>query len=137
MATTTRSQSRYDHRLRDLVRTTRDITCALQHGVPRSTARGWLTASAAQVVTVDVLNRDTLQLQQEVLRLRTRIQKLIALLRVLLVVLKISRFSLDQTRLPDGNDKRSLLRVIDGPRMPRHGRKQPPKIAHQLAPPSS
>ena len=34
---------------------------------------------------------DALQLQQEVLRLRTRIQKLIALLRVLLVVLKISQ----------------------------------------------
>jgi len=64
-------------------------------------------------VTVDVLNRDMLQLQQEVLRLRTRIQKLIALLRVLLVVLRISKFSLDRTRLPNGNDKRSLLRVID------------------------
>ena len=42
-----------------------------------------------------------------------RIQKLIALLRVLLVVLKISRFALDQTRLSDRSDKRSLLRVID------------------------
>ena len=52
-------------------------------------------------------------LQREVLRLQTRIQKLIALLRVLLVVLKISRFSLNQARFPDGNDKRSLLRVID------------------------
>ena len=31
----------------------------------------------------------------------------------MLVVLKISRFSLNQTRLPDGNDKRSLLRAID------------------------
>jgi transposase InsO family protein len=54
-----------------------------------------------------------MQLQQEVLRLRTRIQKLIALLRVLLVVLRISRFSFGQTRLPDGHDKGSLLRVID------------------------
>ena len=113
MATTTRTQNRYDHRLRDLVRTTQDISCALQQGIPRSTARGWLTASAAQVVSLDVLHTDTLPLQQEVLRLRTRIQKLIALLRVLLVVLKISGFSLDQTRLPDGNHKRSLLRVID------------------------
>ena len=56
---------------------------------------------------------DALQLQQEVLLLRTRIQKLIALLRVLLVVLKISRFSFDQTRLPDGQEKHSLLRAID------------------------
>ena len=57
--------------------------------------------------------RDAIQLQCEVLRLQTQIHKLIALLRVLLVVLNISRFSLNQTRLPDGNDKRSLLRVID------------------------
>ena len=56
---------------------------------------------------------DATQLQREVLRLQSRIQKLIALLRVLLVVLRVSRFSLNQMRLPDGNDKRSLLRVIN------------------------
>ena len=113
MAITTRTQNRYDHRLRELVRTTQDVSCAIQCGVPRSTARGWLTAPSVQVVTAETLNMDATQLQREVLRLQTRIQKLIALLRALLVVLKISRFSLNQTRLPDGNDKRSLLRVID------------------------
>lgn len=113
MATVTRAQSRYDHRLRDLVRSTQDINCALQQGVPSSTARGWLTEPVAPVVTIDVLSQDTRQLQQEVLRLRTRVQKLIALLRIVLVVLKLSRFSFEQTRLPDGQDKRSLLRVID------------------------
>jgi len=64
-------------------------------------------------VTAEAFNMDPTQLQREVLRLQTRIQKLIALLRVLLVVLKISRFSLNHTRLSDGNEKRSLLRVID------------------------
>ena len=64
-------------------------------------------------MTLDSLNMDATELQREVLRLQNRIQKLIALLRVLLVVLKISRVSLNQARFPDGNDKRSLLRVID------------------------
>ena len=64
-------------------------------------------------MTVDSLNMNATQLQREVLRLQTRIQKLIALRRVLLVVLKLSQFSLKQTRLPDGNEKRPLLRVID------------------------
>jgi hypothetical protein len=105
MVATTRIQNRYDHRLRELVHKTQDVSCALQYGVPRSTARSWLTAPSVQVVTADPLNMDALQLQQEVLRLRTRIQELIALLRVLLVVLKMSRFSLDQTRLPDGKEK--------------------------------
>lgn len=85
----------------------------MQRGVPRSTARNWLTEPNAEVVTLEVLNMDTLQLQQEVLRLRTRAQKLIALLRVLVVVLKVSRYSLNQARLPDGNDKSSLLRAIE------------------------
>ena len=113
MVATIRTQKRYDHRLRELVQKTQDVSCAVQYGVPRSTARSWLATPSVQVVTADPLNMDALQLQQEVLRLRTRIQKLIALLRVLLVVLKISRFALDQTRLSDGKDKRSLLRVID------------------------
>ena len=86
MVTTTRTQNRYDHRLRELVRTTQDVSYAVQCGVPRSTARGWLTAPSVEVVTLDSLNMDATQLQREVLRLQTRIQKLIALLRVLLVV---------------------------------------------------
>ena len=76
MATTTRRQRRYDHRFRDLVRTTRNIDCALQRGVPRSTARSWLAEPNAEVVTVDVLNMNALRLQQEVLQLRARVQKL-------------------------------------------------------------
>ena len=113
MATTTRTQRRYDHRLRDLVRTTRDIDCAIQRGVPRSTARSWLAEPATEIVTVDALNMDTIRLQQEVLRLRRRAQKLSALLRVLLVVFRMSGYSLNQARLPEGSDKRSLLRAID------------------------
>ncbi|MFM9118633.1 MAG: hypothetical protein ACKOU6_20980, partial [Planctomycetota bacterium] len=61
MATTTRTQRRYDHRLRNLVQTTRDIHCAVQRGVPRSTARGWLTDSEVPVVTVEALNLEATQ----------------------------------------------------------------------------
>ena len=107
MVTTPRTQNRYDHRLRQLVRTTQDVSYAVQCGVPRSTARGWLSAPSVEVVTLNSLNMDATELQREVLRLQTRIQKLITLLRVLLVVLKISRFSLNQARFPDGNDNRS------------------------------
>ena len=89
MVTTTRTQNRYDHRLRELVRTTQDVSYAVQCGVPGSTARGWLNAPSIRVVTLDSLDMDAAQLQREVLRLKTRISKLIALLRVLLVVLPI------------------------------------------------
>ena len=113
MATATRTQRRYDHRLRNLVRTTRDIYCAVQRGVPRSTARGWLTKPDAPVVIVDAVDMDASQLQREVLQLRRRIQKLTALLRVLLVVFRISGYSLNQLRLPEGGNKRSLLQAIE------------------------
>ena len=113
MASTPRTQRRYDHRLRDLVRTTRDIDCAIQRGVPRSTARSWLTEPNAEVVTVDVLNMDALRLQQEVLRLRAQVQKLTVLLRVLLVVIRMSGYALNQTRLANGRHKRELLQAID------------------------
>jgi hypothetical protein len=94
-------------------RTTRDIHCAIQRGVPRSTARGWLTDSDVPVVTVEALNLDATRLQRELLQFRRRVQKLIALLRVFLVVLRMSGYSLSQAPLPDGTNKRSLLRAIE------------------------
>jgi putative transposase len=113
MATAARTQRRYDHRLRKLVRTTRDIGCAIQRGVPRSTARGWLTKPDAPIVTVDAVDMNVTQLQREVLQLHRRIRKLTTLLRVLLVVFKISGYSLNQSRLQEGGDKRLLLRAIE------------------------
>ena len=78
----TRKQRTYDHRLRELVQTTRDIQLATQHGVPASTARGWLNKPATEVVSLNVLDLDTMRLQHEVIQLRRRVTKLIALLRL-------------------------------------------------------
>ena len=113
MTSTTRIQCKYDHRLRELVRSTGDIGHAIQRGVPRSTARGWLKSTPAEVVTLDVVDMDTLSLHQEVLRLRSRLDRLVALLRLLIVVLKVSRVSLSSIRIPEGTAKLMLLRAID------------------------
>jgi hypothetical protein len=43
MTISRRPQQRYDHRLRDLVHSTGDVTIATDLGVPRSTARGLVT----------------------------------------------------------------------------------------------
>ncbi len=106
-------QQRYDHRLRDLVQSTGDIGHATRRGVPRSTARGWLTSPRAKIVTVDVVDLDVLRLQQEVLALRQRVEWLVAMLRLVVVLLKASGFSLAGARLPQGTRKVSLLRAID------------------------
>ena len=54
MRTTPRPQQRYDHRLRDLVHRTGDVTIATDLGVPRSTARAWLGGEPTVVVSLDV-----------------------------------------------------------------------------------
>ena len=113
MTSTTRIQRRYDHRLRDLVHTTGNIDHATRRGVPRSTARGWLRSSRPEVISVDVVEMDAHRLQQEVLALRQRTRRLIAFLRLLTAVLKVSEVSLVNARLPDGAKKFTLLRAIN------------------------
>ena len=113
METKARTQKTYDHRLKALVRSTQDITCAVRHGVPRSTARGWLRAPASQVISIEVVQLDVAALQEEVRRLQSRVQKLNALLRVMITVLKLSGYSLNHERVPDGKQKRHLLRAIE------------------------
>ncbi len=113
MTTTTRPQQRYDHRLRDLVRRSGDVTIATDFGVPRSTARGWLGAAPTVVVSLDVADLTEPELRQEILTLRRRIQKLAALLRLVLALLQASGFSLPRERLPEGRAKRRILGAVD------------------------
>ena len=113
MNSSSRRQRCYDHRLKKLVRTSGDLSVAVELGIPRSTAMGRLCDSPQQVVTLDVLSMKEQELQHEVLMLRRRIRKLLALLRLLLVLLRISGFSLAKERVPDGKAKAALMRAID------------------------
>ena len=112
MTDTVPQQRRYDHRLKHLVQTTGDIAIATESGVPVSTARGWLTQSPTDVVSLELFDLKTTQLQHEVIRLRRRIAKLTSLLRLAIVVLNISGFSLVRCRIGDGSNKKRLLRAI-------------------------
>ena len=113
MPTTARPQQRYDHRLRHLVQRTGDVTVATDLGVPRSTARGWLGATPTVVVGLDVADLTEPELRQEVLKLRRRVHKLTALLRLVLALLRTSGFRLTGARLPDGRAKTRILRAVD------------------------
>ena len=109
MPTIARSQQRYDHRLRNLVQRTGDVTVATDLGVPRSTARGWLGQTPTVVVGTDVTELTEPELRQEVLKLRRRVRKLKALLRLALALLHTFGFCLTVARLPDGRDKLRIL----------------------------
>ena len=113
MPTTARPQQCYDHRLRDLVQRTGDVTVATDLGVLRSTARGWLGGAPTVVVCLDVVDLTEPELRQEVLKLRRRVQKLSALLRLALALLRTSGFRLTGERLPDGRAKTRILRAVD------------------------
>ncbi|TDI24201.1 MAG: hypothetical protein E2P06_07760, partial [Acidobacteria bacterium] len=62
MTITARPQQRYDHRLRNLVHRTGDLTIATDLGVPRGTARGWLSRAPEVVVSLDVTHLSELEL---------------------------------------------------------------------------
>jgi hypothetical protein len=111
MIPTTRLRHTYDHRLRDLVRSTGNIEHATRRGIPRSTARGWLSAGRARVVTLDVVDQDRVRLQKEVLALRRGRERLLALLRVLVVLWKICGYSVSRSLDPAARDK--FLTAID------------------------
>ena len=113
MTTASRPQQRYDHRLRDLVQRTGDLTIATDLGVPRSTARGWLRATPTIVVSLEVADLTEQELRQEILKLRRRVEKLAALLRLALALLHTSGFKLSGERLPDGHAKTRILRAVD------------------------
>jgi hypothetical protein len=113
MATTSRPQQRYDHRLRNLVQRTGDLAIAVDLGVPRSTARGWLRAAPTVVVSLDVANRAEPELREEILKLQQRVEKLAALLHLALALLQASGFRRSGARLPAGDDKLRILRAVD------------------------
>ena len=64
--TTARPQQRYDHRLRQRVQRTRDLTIATDLGVPRSTAQGWRRTAPTAVFSLEVADLTELELRQEV-----------------------------------------------------------------------
>ena len=53
-----RVQNTYDHRLRDLVQRTRDMTLATSAGVPRSTASGWLREPNRTTISIETLSME-------------------------------------------------------------------------------
>jgi hypothetical protein len=113
MTTPVRPQQRYDHRLRDLVHGTRDVTIATDLRVPRSTARGWLGKAPKVVISLNVTDLRPAELQQEVVELRRRVKKLTALLRLALALFRSSGCTLTHERLPDGRATIRILSAVD------------------------
>jgi hypothetical protein len=65
------------------------------------------------VVSLDVLEMDTIRLQHEVILLRRRSARLLSFLRLVVIALKVSGISFARVRLQEGTAKLQLLRAIE------------------------
>lgn len=108
-----RQQNSYDHRLRELVFQFGKTETAKRIGVPRSTIHGWTKARPRSVVTMTAKDDYVECLEKRVYLLERRTARLRALLRLCVVLLQLSGFSLAYQRLPQGSDKEKLLRSLD------------------------
>ena len=110
---TTRTRHTYDPRFRQLVQETRDVRLAIERGVPRSTARDWSRSSKADIVTLDLAEKRSLALEEEVVLLRQKNAKLLAVLRLLVVLTRALGITLTNRRVPDAAGKERILLAVE------------------------
>jgi len=106
-------RQRYDHRLRELVARTRDLSLAERYGVPLATARSWLRRGVRPVVTCAEFDEDTEQMAVKVARLERRIEVLVALVRLLTVLVRVAGAKLNAKRLPKGDEKLAVTSAVE------------------------
>jgi hypothetical protein len=108
-----RMRRRDDHRFREVVRETGDIELAVRNGVPRSTARDWSRLASPKVISLDVASMSEEKLRKEVIELRERNARLLAILRLVVVLLNVCELSLRHRRVPEREKKRQIIRAVD------------------------
>jgi hypothetical protein len=111
----------YDHRLRDHVRRNGTVPQVHHLDIPRSTVATWRSRGPRPVVTLAEFGQDRQKLLARLEKLTRRERVLAAVVRLLLVLVRVSGFRLRGERLPAGNDKARVLRAITGaePVLPR------------------
>jgi len=123
----------YDHRIREAICRTGNPCLFPDLKIPYSTIRSWLSRGCPEVVTHESIGKNELQLHEEIAKLKKKVAVLIAVLRVVTTLLRVSGFRLDKRqRLPERKFKLAILKSIE-----RDGRALPTKsilgIAHLSA----
>ena len=113
MSATARTQRTYDHRFREIVRSSGKVDLATQRGVPRSTARGWVKAPKAEVVSIDAADKEVIRLRRELYELQQECDRLMAVARLAFAKIRASGASLANQRVANDNGKRTLLKAIE------------------------
>jgi putative transposase len=103
----------YDHRLREHVLRSGARSLARHVVIPRSTISTWQRRGLRPVVTIEPLAQDRQHLLESIVKLDRRARVLAAVVRLLLVLVRVSGFSLAGRRLPEGAAKADVLRTIE------------------------
>jgi putative transposase len=113
-----RVQQAYDHRLKLKVFQGDFDPEAVGHSpIPRSTLATWKSRPPKPVVSLLTDTQTAVEVQRDALlietqRLRTKLAAMRSLVMLLLTVLRLSRFTFEGIRLPDGRDKKRLIRSV-------------------------
>ena len=116
MATKTTVRNVYDPRVRALVRATGNPDLFPELAIPRSTVAGWLRGDFKPVVGTEALSKTQIELHRRLGKLERRNQVLLAVLRLLLALVRVSGCRLTGERLPTGKAKANILRAVEAAR---------------------
>jgi len=80
----------YDPRVRELIRATGNPGLFLELNIPRSTISGWLRGDFKPAVGAEAVSNSEIELHARLSRLERRVQILLAVVRLLLALVRVS-----------------------------------------------
>jgi hypothetical protein len=110
---TTTSRRSYDHRIRQQVVLTGNPDLFPELGIPRSTALSWIRRGMSDVVALDEDIEVEAALRARIAELEHRVSMLIAVLRLVLAIVRVSGVRLELSRLPDAGRKRVIINAVE------------------------
>jgi hypothetical protein len=102
----------YDPRVRELVCATGNPDLFPELNIPKSTLRGWLSRDFKTAIGSESAARTEIELYAEIKKLRRRVGVLQAVMRLLVVLVRVTGCRLEGERLPDGVAKGQMLKAI-------------------------
>ena len=103
----------YDHGIKEAIVRSRDPSLFPELGIPPSTARSWIQRGIGQVVSLDGDDGPEATLRARIATLERRVRTLSAVLRLTLVLIRVSGARLDGQRLPAADTKRTVLHAVE------------------------
>ena len=99
----------YDHRIRQVIAASGDITVFSNLDIPRSTRRSWIRRGVPDVVSNEA---DEIDLRVQIAKLQRRVEVLAAVLRFLMTLVRATNANLVAQRVPAATAKARILRAI-------------------------